>query len=102
MKKGILMLSTILLCGFAPKEFAPSTFDVVTPLKSNIVEQEIMEFNQIIEHKLKMASEWDVQAAALFKEDNNSPEGIKLKEEAQLQRMMTLKYKAAIACRVKF
>lgn len=101
MKKGILVLSTILLFGFAPKNYSTAKVSSETLAMSEITKKEIKTFNQIIESKWNKAVALENRALVLLEENQNSTEAIKLNQEAQMQRMMTLKYKAAIACRIR-
>jgi len=101
MKKSILTLVVIVACyGFTPIA-ADSKNNNITD-DTAIILEEINTFNQIIENKLVKASVLENQAKLLLTKDANSIEALKLKEQAQLERMMTLKYKAAIACRENF
>lgn len=101
MKKGILILSTILLFGFAPNNKITENTSIIISENETLV-KEIKILNHIIEKKLKKAELLETTAIALLERDKDSEEGLKLAKEAQLQRMMTLKYKAAIACKTHF
>ncbi len=101
MKKSILALVVIIACyGFTP--ITMDSKNTTTADDTTIILEEINTFNQIIENKLVKASILENQAKLLLTKDANSMEAVKLKEQAQLERMMTLKYKAAIACRENF
>lgn len=76
------------------KEFSSATI-------SSEVQEDIQFMNTIISSKLKKAALLEKQAELLLELDTNSFEGKKLLEDAKLQRLMTLKYKAAIACKTR-
>lgn len=97
MLKNLILVPIITLFGFVNLDTTPVTSSEAIISEETLKEIEI--FNQIIELKLEQATTLDRQADALFVQNPNSKEAQDLKEEAQLYRMMTLKYKAAIACR---
>lgn len=97
MLKNLILVPIITLFGFVNLDTMPVTSSETIISKEALKDIEI--FNQIIEIKLEKASALDRQADVLLTENPNSKEAQDLKEEAQLYRMMTLKYKAAIACR---
>ena len=97
MLKNLILVPIITLFGFVNLDTTPVTSSEATISKE--VLKEIETFNQIIEIKLEQATALDRQSDVLFAQNPNSKEAQDLKEEAQLYRMMTLKYQAAIACR---
>lgn len=97
MLKNLILVPIITLFGFVNLDTIPVTSSEAIISEETLKDIEI--FNQIIELKLEQATTLDKQADALFVQNPNSMEAQNLKEEAQLYRMMTLKYKAAIACR---
>lgn len=99
MLKNLILVPIITLFGFVNLDTTPVTSSETIISKETLKEIEI--FNQIIEVKLEKAIALDIQADALFAENPNSKEAQDLKEEVQLYRMMTLKYQAAIACRMR-
>ncbi|NER12611.1 hypothetical protein GWK08_04105 [Leptobacterium flavescens] len=100
MKKVVLILTVILIFGFTTREETNNNPN--TAIVNSTIAEEIDAFNSIINKKLETAEELENRASLLFKKDSNSKEGQSLLREAQLQRTMTLKYKAAIACRLNF
>ncbi|MDH7447910.1 hypothetical protein [Aquimarina sp. 2201CG14-23] len=102
MKNAILYLGTILLFGFTTDTSVASipTEDVIAT--RNKMTTDIDELNQIIQKKVQKAEQLEAQAILLLEKDGNSEEGLKFVEQAKLQRMMTLKYRAAIACKTLF
>lgn len=65
------------------------------------VQEDIQVMNGIIDLKLEKAAHLQLQGKQLLKHNKSSVEGKRLLEEAKLQRLMTLKYKAAIACKMR-
>ena len=68
--------------------------------KKTVLQQEIQSFNEIIECKINAANLLQEKAALLLAQDKSSEMGQAYQAEAKLQVMMTLKYRAAIACRM--
>lgn len=75
--------------------------EVGTAAISAAVQEDIQVMNGIIDLKLKKAGLLQMQGRQLLELNKNSLEGKRLLEEAGLQRLMTLKYKAAIACKMR-
>ncbi|MEW7290191.1 hypothetical protein [Aquimarina sp. 2304DJ70-9] len=102
MKNAILCLGTILLFGFTTNTSVASitTEDVI--VTRNKMTTDIDELNWIIQKKLQKAEQLEAQATVLLEKDGNSEEGLKFVKHAKLQRAMTLKYSAAIACKTRF
>ena len=73
---------------------------ISAPISLEILE-DIRVMNGIINLKLAKAAQLEIQGKQLLKFNANSHEGLSLLEDARLQRLMTLKYKAAIACKTR-
>ncbi|MEK6155432.1 hypothetical protein WIW50_19340 [Flavobacteriaceae bacterium 3-367] len=102
MKKGTLVLGVVLLFGFAPSERLDDNNGIDSSSNNAMIVEEIAELNQIIESKCEKAEMLEAQARIILQKDGGSEKGLNLVKVAKLQRMMTLKYKAAIACRIQF
>jgi hypothetical protein len=99
MLKNLILVPIIIIFGF----INPSNTAIESSKKDLSIEsqEEIATFNQIIQIKLEQANVLDEKAILLFAQDPNSKEAQELKSEATLYRAMTLKYQAAIACRMR-
>lgn len=102
MKRGVLVLGAILLFGFGPKNETIDKVSSETAINEVVVTKEIEALEQIIESKIKEADIMETLAEGLLKENQNSIKATRLSEKAQMLRMTTLKYKAAIACKTRF
>ncbi|MDY8137062.1 hypothetical protein [Aquimarina sp. 2201CG5-10] len=101
MVKNFLIAISVVFLSFTPNTIEVEDKDTKEKEISIEVAAEIDAFNKIIDLKLTKAVQLEEQAEELLKVDQNSEKAIELRKEAQLQRMMTLKYQAAIACRTK-
>ncbi|MEP0266041.1 hypothetical protein [Dokdonia sp.] len=99
MLKHLILVPIIIIFGFINPN--KTTIDSSKKEISKESQEEIATFNQIIQMKLEQANVLDEKATLLFAQDPNSKEGQELKGEATLYRAMTLKYQAAIACRMR-
>lgn len=99
MLKNLILVPIIIIFGF----INPDNTTIESSKKEISIEsqEEIATFNQIIQIKLEQANVLDEKAIILFTQNPDSKEGHELKNEATLYRAMTLKYQAAIACRMR-
>ncbi len=98
MFQKILIVLSILFFSFSPNSVETKNVEDKT---TTVIAQEITALNNIIFTKLENIIQLEEQAANLLKEDSGSKKAVVLLEKAKLQRMMILKYKAAIACRTR-
>ncbi len=99
MLKNLILVPIIIIFGF----INPNNMTIESSKKEISIElqEEIVIFNQIIQIKLEQANVLDKKAVVLFIQNPDSKEGQELRSEATLYRAMTLKYQAAIACRMR-
>ncbi|MFT5892488.1 MAG: putative MPP superfamily phosphohydrolase [Dokdonia sp.] len=98
MLKNLILIPVIIIFGFINPD--NTTIESSKKEISKESQEEILMFNQIIQIKLEQAAALDEKATILFAHNPDSKEGNELKSEATLYRAMTLKYQAAIACRM--
>jgi len=104
MIKSILLFSGVLVLSIVMNTNTINRVDSTDPDEKVIsaeVEKEIDAMNEIIVLKLHKAEKLEKEAALLLQQEHTRAQGSELLEEARLERLMTLKYKAAIACRLR-
>jgi len=100
MKICALILVSSFLFSFTSGPIATEKDSEKVESKKTVLQQEIQSFNEIIDSKINTANVLQEKAALLLSQDPNSEMGQAYQAEAKLQVMMTLKYRAAIACRM--
>jgi len=98
MRKYLLILGCITLFSFTTHtvEIENRSALVTTSIE---VQSEIAFMNEIIQKKLDKSHSLKKEAALLLEIEPTSSRAADLLKESELQLLMTLKYRAAIACR---